>query len=109
MEIQRATNLGQLHVTLGIAPDSRVAFKMTDAGVIIWDLETETQFIIAFGATSPTAVPFQLSQQIKAIIEAQDDQLKKRWSESWRDGWSEERETIFTELTFRGISVLGLG
>jgi hypothetical protein len=39
---------------------------------------------------------------------ATDEQLKQRWSASKRDGWSDERETIFTELTFRGVNMLGL-
>jgi hypothetical protein len=51
---------------------------------------------------------FQLPPKIKSIIDATDDGLKKRLSESWKDGWSDERETIFTELTYRDVSVLGL-
>jgi hypothetical protein len=45
---------------------------------------------------------------VKDIIALSDDQLKARWSQTWEQGWDDERETLFAELAFRGISVLGL-
>jgi hypothetical protein len=108
MEVHRASELGQLHRSLGIDPNARITFKLAVDGVIIWDLATQMQYTVVQGRSVPLVAHFQLPQYVNDIISANDDQLKKRWAESWRDGWSEERETIFTELTFRGISMLGL-
>jgi hypothetical protein len=108
MEIQRAASLGLLHQKLGIDPNARVAFKLIDTGVVILDLATETAYTVIYGNPQPAIIPFQLSQNVKNIVAATDEQLKQRWSESKRDGWSDERETIFTELTYRGVNMLGL-
>lgn len=108
MEIQRAASLGLLHQKLGIDPNARVAFKLIDTGVVILDLATETAYTVIYGNPEPAITPFQLSQNVKNIVAATDVQLKQRWSESKRDGWSDERETIFTELTYRGVNMLGL-
>ncbi len=108
MEIQRAANLGLIHQKLGIDSDARITYKLTANGVVIWDLATETQYTVTYGDPNPSVARSQVPQNIKDIISASDDQLKKRWSESRQDGWSGERETIFTELTYRDISMLGL-
>jgi hypothetical protein len=108
MEIHRAAELGLLTQKLGIKPDVRVAYQLTNTGIVIWDLSDGHEYTVRHGDPNPSVGQFTLPQNIKTIIEAADDALKKRLSESWMDGWSDERETIFTELTYRGISVLGL-
>jgi hypothetical protein len=108
MEIHRAAEFGLLTQKLGIKPDVRVAYRLTNTGVVIWDLSSGHEYVVRHGDPNPSAGQFALPQNIKAIIEATDEALKKRLSESWMDGWSDERETIFTELIYRGISVLGL-
>jgi len=108
MEIHRAANLGLMQQKLGIDPDARITYRLTEHGVVIWDLATEKQYTVTQGNPNPSVARFQLPQKVKDIVSASDDQLKKRWAESWIDGWSEERETIFTELAYRGISTLGL-
>lgn len=108
MEIQRAANLGLMHQKLGIDSDARITLRFTANSVVIWDLATENQYTVTNGNPNPSVARSQVPQNIKNVISASDDQLKKRWSESRQDGWSGERETIFTELTCRGISMLGL-
>jgi hypothetical protein len=108
MQIQRAANLGLVHQELGIDSDARITYELTANGVIIWDLATETQYRLTYGDPKPSAARIQVPQNIKDLISASDDQLKNRWRESRQDGWSDERETIFTELTYRGIRMLGL-
>ena len=108
MEIHRAANLGLMQQKLGIDPKSRIAYQMIDRGVVILDLATETAYTVTHGNPQPAVARFRLSPKIKAIISASDDELKERWSESWEDGWSEERQTIFTELTYRSVNMLGL-
>ena|SRR5579862_5100246 len=108
MEIQRAANLGVIHQSLGIKPDSRISYQLTDYGFVIWDLATGTEYTIRQGQSKPSVARFELPQNITNIIAASDDDLKQRWIDSWLDGWTDERRTIFTELAYRGISTLGL-
>jgi hypothetical protein len=108
MQIHRAVNLGLIQQELGIDPNGRITYRLTANAVVIWDLATETRYTVTQGNPNPSVARFQLPQKIKDSISASDYQLKKRWSESWEDGWSDERETIFTELTYCGISTLGL-
>ena len=108
MEIQLAANLGLIHRQLGIDSNACITYRLTDNGIVIWDLATETRYTVTRGDPNPSVAQFQLLQNIKDITSASDDQLKKRWAESWQEGWSDERETIFTELTYRGINTLGI-
>lgn len=108
MEIHRAAEFGPLAQKLGIKPDSRVTYRMTDRGVVIWDLAGGNKYSVTQGNPDASVERFTVPANIQRIIAASDDELKRRYSESWEDGWSEERETMFTELTYRGISALGL-
>jgi hypothetical protein len=108
MEIHRAQNLGPLAQKLNIKPTARISYRTTQSGVVIWDLTTGDKYTITHGNPDAAVSSFQVPPRVKQIIDATDDELKKRYSESWLDGWSEERETMFTELTYRGISALGL-
>lgn len=108
MEIQRAENLGPLHHALGIARDARITFRLAESGIIIWDLTAGTRYTIQNGNPTPGLASFQIPHNVQVIISESDDELRKRWAESWQDGWSDERETIFTELTYRGLSVPGI-
>jgi hypothetical protein len=108
MEIHRAVELGQLYRSLGIDRDARVSYRISAGGVVISDIGAATQYTITQGNTRPSVARFEVPGYVVEIISATDDQLKRRWSETWLDGWSDERETIFTELTYRGVSMLGL-
>jgi hypothetical protein len=103
MEIHRAAEFGLLGQKLGIKPrHSRVTYQMTEHGVVIWDLAEGKKYTVVRGNPNATMVPFDVPSNIQKIIGATDDALKKRYSESWQDGWSEERETLFTELNLPG-------
>jgi hypothetical protein len=108
MEIHRAQSLGLLAQKLGIKPDARISYRMTQSGVVIWDLSTGNEYTVNHNNPNAIVSSFSLPTKIKQIIDATDDDLKKRYSASWMDGWSDERETMFTELTYRGINTLGL-
>lgn len=107
MEIQRAKHFGQIIRQLGIDPDTRLTYERTATGLMFWDLNSGQAYTVNFGQP-PTVRPFVVPEAVRAIIGMTDEQLKKQWSDSWMDGWSEDRETIFTELTFRGISILDI-
>ncbi len=93
---------------LSIEPNARISYQMTQTGVVIWDFSTGNKYTITQGDPNAAVSTFEVPQKVKQIIDATDDDLKKRYSASWLDGWSDERETIFTELTYRGINALGL-
>jgi hypothetical protein len=106
MQIQRAANLGLMQQRLGIDRNARISLKFTRDDVTIWDLAAGTVYTVdALG--NVTEAPFQVRKLVQDIIAESDEQLKKRLSETWETGRDEERETIFTELIFRGISPLG--
>lgn len=106
MKIDRAMSLGLLRQQLGINPDARISFKLVPGGVLVWDLETEIEHTANMGnlSSSRRALP----PEIRRVINASDEDLRREFSSSFMDGWTEERETMFTELAFRGINALGL-
>jgi hypothetical protein len=106
MEIQRAANLGPLYQKLGIAPDARVCYQLTPDGVTIWDIATGTAHAVHAKTGTVTTEKFLVPKQVREIIEATDTELHRRWSENREQAWSDLRQTIFTELNFRGISVV---
>jgi len=106
MEIQRAANFGPLHQKLGIAPHARICYQITPNGVTVWDIATGTAHTVHAITGTVTTEKFQVPRQVKEIIDATDTELQRRWSENWEQAWSDLRQTIFTELNFRGISVV---
>jgi hypothetical protein len=107
MEITHGQNLGMLHRQLGIDPKARVTFQLTPTGGIISDYSTGTAFTLTFGP--PTHVvksPFVVPQWAKDIFAATDEALKRRWKET--KGMDDQRETVFAELTLRGVRVLDI-
>lgn len=108
MEIQRAENLGLLQQKLGIDREARITFRLIESGIVIWDLKTGTCYTIQHGNLAPSVAILKIPQNVQTVILKSDNQLNERWTVSRQYGWSDERETIFTELTYRGTSVLGL-
>ncbi len=106
MEIHRAANLGPLYQKLGIVPDARVCYQLTPDGVTVWDIATGTAHAIHAKTGIVTTEKFLVPKQVKEIIEATDTELSRRWSDNREQAWSDMRQTIFTELNFRGISVV---
>jgi hypothetical protein len=110
VEIQRARNLGALYLKLGINPESRIVLHVTPARTTIWDLGGRAQFSIHSGVNgaSVDTEPLVIGARLQAIIDASDEELKQKYQDSFMDGWSDERSTVFTELCYRGINVLDL-
>jgi hypothetical protein len=106
MEIHQATELGQLGKTLGLAATSRITFEVTNDGVMVWDLDHGIKYTVSVSSRHVNREAFEVPKQIKEIFDTPDDVLKKRWDDHWSEGWTEEREIIFTELCRRGVSML---
>jgi len=107
VEIQRASNLGPVQQKLGLDPNVRICCKVTSIGVTVWDISTGTVHLVDGKTQTVTHAAFKLPKSVKTIIALSDEELKTRWSHGWRQGWDDNRQTIFTELIFRRISVLG--
>jgi len=106
MEIMRGIQLGALHQQLGIDANSRVNFQVTRTGAAVSDFSTGTRYAVTFNPPSVAKSSFAVPQWAQKIFDAPDDDLKKRWNETV--GWDDERETIFAELTLRGVRILDL-
>jgi len=106
MQIQRGIQFGRLYQQLEIDANSPVSYQVMPTGLIIWDLATGVQYKV--NPPNVAQARFDVPQWVKEILAASNEELKKRWTESSMDGWSEERETIFTELTCRGVRMLDL-
>ena len=107
MQLQRGIQLGALHQQLGIDANARVTVDFGPT-ITIDDVSTGKHFEIVTAVTPIQIVTasFAVPDWVKKILSATDDQLKKRYQET--EGWGDERETVFAELTCRGIRVLSL-
>jgi hypothetical protein len=98
MEIQRAAALGLLQRTLKIEPNVRIAMRLTDGGgVDVWDLSSGKMYRIMPGNVLIEDHP--VPANVKEIVATSDDVLRKRLRDTWQQGWTEERQTIFTECS----------
>jgi len=92
---------------VGLAEKARVYVKVPTngtVGVYIWEMETGNTFTVVPGNVirGQAAVP----QHVKVIIAASVDELKQLWLSTI--AWDEVRETVFSELAFRGTDMLKL-
>ncbi len=104
IKIHRAQEFGLLTQKVGIAPNARVTYQLTRNGIVLRDLETSTQFTVAENG-DVLEEDFNVPDNLKRIFNASDNDLKKQWDDSWEEGWTDERETIFTELVRRGVDM----
>jgi len=102
MQYQEAVRLGMLHRQLGIPAEARIFLQITPQGAYIWDLETGNTYAVAPGSVGPGRR--EVPAHVKETIAATDDDLKNQWLSTM--GWDEVRETVFSELAFRGIDML---
>jgi|SRR5690349_15784302 hypothetical protein len=110
MQIQSGIRLGRIMIDkLGIDPNSRIAVELDmPTGLTIWDLDAGAKYTIRSTAngTSAEREDFEVPAWMKEIFTMPDDRLKKQWDDTWEEGWTEKRETIFTELVRRGVNML---
>lgn len=112
IEIKRASHLGPLHQTLGIDPASRISLAVDFDGsqIDIWDLATG-RYIMMKPMDSPIRMSertMSVPQWVNEIIQTPTDELLKQYNSSLSEGDGERRITMFTELCYRGVSVLGI-
>jgi hypothetical protein len=105
MQHRRAMQIGALHRQLGIDANSRVTSQISPTGGVVSDLSTGIRYTVNFNPPNIETALFAVPQWAQTIFNANDDELKKRWTETETEGWNDERETIFAELTLRGIRI----
>jgi hypothetical protein len=89
---------------MGISPQARVEILPVKDGLKIWDLESENQHILGLSGETLSSVQKPLPRALKALLTESDDSLKERLSDRRLRKWSDERETILSELKYRGIN-----
>lgn len=111
MQIQSGIRLGSIMINkLGIRPDSRIAVEGVPRGMIIWDLDAGAKYTITSTVNGTAAVKdeFEVPAWMKQIFAASDEELNLHWEKTWQEGWTDKRETIFTELVRRGVNMATL-
>jgi hypothetical protein len=103
MRIERANILGAFCSQLSINSDARVVLVPAKNGIKIWDLDAEKEHELGQRGETLTSVPRLLPDRLRTILTAPDDALQERLSSSGLRKWSEERETILSELRYRDV------
>jgi hypothetical protein len=108
MQYQHAIRLGALHQTLGIQAEARVLLQITPQGAHVWDVDAGNTYDVVQDGDRARVIRGQraVPAHVTEIIAATDGDLKHRWVTTM--GWDEVRETIFCELSYRGVDILHL-
>lgn len=109
MRFERAIILGTFCRQMGISPQARVEILPVKDGLKIWDLEGEYQHILGLSGETLSSVQKPLPNALKALLAESDDVLKERVSDRRLRKWSDERETILSEMKYRGINAEAAG
>lgn len=105
MRFERAIILGIFCKQLGISTNARIEILPMKDGLKIWDLESENQHVLGLSGEPLGSVQKLLPKALKALLAESDDALKERLSNRRLRKWSNERETIMSELKYRGITM----
>jgi len=102
MRIERAIILDAFCSQLSIDPDARVVLVPAKSGIKIWDLNTEKEYELGQRGETLASASRLLPDRLRTILTMPDEALQERLSSSGLHKWSEERETILSELKYRG-------
>ena len=98
-----------LYESLGLGPKTRVFLQeptQDEPVYLVWDLETGTTNTITFTTPAVTKGYREVPANTREIIAATTEDLQKRWLST--NGWDDDRSSIFSELTIRGVRILDL-
>ena len=101
MRIERANILGAFCSQLSIDSDARVVLVPAKNGIRIWDLNAEKEYELGQRGETLASIPRLLPESLRTILTATDDALQERLLSRSLHKWSEERETILSELKYR--------
>lgn len=103
MRFERAIILGVFCKQLGIDSDARIEIAPVKEGLRIWDLNSETQHVLGLSGQTLETTDRHVPTNLRALMREPDDSLQERASSRKLGKWSDERETILSELKYRGI------
>jgi hypothetical protein len=109
MEYFTASRLGMLQQQLGLGADDRVSCQAPTQdmpSVFVWDLQTGTTYTVTLTPPDLAKGYREVPNTTKNVMAASTDDLKKRWLST--RGWDDDRSSIFSELTIRGVRILDL-
>lgn len=103
MKFERAILLGAFCKQLGIDANARIALAPAKGGLRIWDLNAEMQHLLGPTGETVESTPRRVPAKLKTILAEPDSALRKRLSKLKQRQWSEEYETVWSELHYRRI------
>jgi hypothetical protein len=104
MRFERAIILGVFCQQLGIDSKSRIEILPVKEGLEIWDLDSENQYVLGLSGKTLSATEKKLPHNLRTILTSTDAALVNRLASGRLRKWSDERETILSELRHRGIA-----
>jgi hypothetical protein len=104
MRYLRGEILGLFCGELGIRPSSRVAIAPSRQGLLVWDLSAGVEFNLNLKGNSLRTEPKPAPERCHAIFHQPDFDLLARLTDPSLMPWSEERETLLSELRFRRLT-----
>jgi hypothetical protein len=104
MRYERGEVLGLFCGELGIHPTSRVVISPTNAGLRVWDLTVGVEFTFNPRGNTLSMQPKTTPESCTSVFNQADHALLARIGDLRLAPWSEERETLSSELHYRNIS-----
>jgi hypothetical protein len=103
MRYLRGEILGLFCGELGIRSSSRVAIAHSRQGILIWDLNSGIEFNVDFKDNTLATEPKPAPDSCFVIFHEPDPALLARLADPNLMPWSEERETLLSELEYRNL------
>ena len=103
MRYDRGEILGLFCGELGIRPSARVIVAPGKGGLRIWDLSAGIEFTLNSRSNALNIRRHAAPLHCVAIFQESDEALLARIANRRLTPWSEERETIFSELRYRRL------
>lgn len=104
MRYERGEILGLFCGELGIRPNARIAIAPSRNGLRIWDLSTNKEFILNIKGNTLNVRSKVVPEDCAFVFAESDQALLARIADRTLSPWSEDRETIASELRFRDLA-----
>lgn len=104
MRYSRGEILGLFCGELGIRPSSRVVITQSRRNLRVWDLNAGIEFNLNLKGNTLAAAEKAAPESFHAIFRQPDRALFLRLTDPNLMPWSEERETLLSELRYRNLA-----
>ena len=103
MRYLRGETLGLFCGELGIHPGSRVVVVPSRQGYLVWDLNAGIEFHLNLKGNALVAEQKPAPMRCRTLFHEPDRMLLARITDPTLMPWSEERETLISELRYRNL------